>query len=977
MMLFQLFGSRTRRRLISSGAAARATRVPSRVDGALLAGIAAALLIACEKAPPPAAPHDREWQLLASELPSALLSVSGRSSTDIYAVGSDKGQGPLVLHFDGKAWRELHTGHSGDLWWVQAFPNGAVLMAGASATVLRFDGQRFERMNTPGLGRQTIYGVWGKNAEDFYAVGSAGGRNGFVWHYHAGGFEKETLPLDLPRVSGGELPGFFKVFGLSDDVWVVGAGGAILHRKGSAPFAVVPTTTKDTLFTVHGVGDRLVAVGGAGNGVLLEGTTEGFHDASPPAAGLIQGIFTTDRGDWASGERGVVYTRGQPAGGAFTAVDHGLMLPAKSSLHSIFVDDTGGVWSAGGDVLTPALDNGMLVHYGNRVPPVVIVEDEATPDAGAKAACPAAVVDAGKKGSIARRWDEQALAAIRIDLPRPPIHARNLFHLSAAMWDAWAGYDTKASGVFVRERHTAEDIGQARRTAISYAAYGLLSHRYRLAAGGARTMACLRAVMEDLGYAPDDAHDTGDDPIAFGNRVAHTVLARTSSDGSNEAEDYADSSGYAASNPPLVYDAPGAPLTEPERWQPINLSVAATQNGIILPAGIQAYVCAQWGSVPPFAMKRASASVPWQDPGPAPQLGAAMKGWLVEVIEKTAAVDPSDPATIDISPGAYGHNSLGANDGKGWAKNPVTGQPYPPEVVLRGDFARVMAEFWADGPKSETPPGHWNTLANWVSDSPTFERRLFGKGEPQDPLAWDVHVYLALNGAEHDAAIAAWDIKRRTATVRPISLIRWMGGKGQSSDPKGPAYDPQGLPLVPGFIEVVTKESSAPGERHAHLAPFVGEIAVRDWLGEPGDRASQVSGVGWVRAVEWITYQRRTFVTPAFPGFISGHSTFSRAGAEVLASLTGSPYFPGGLGEFVAPKGTFLAFEKGPTTEVRLQWASYFDASDEAGQSRLWGSIHIAPDDFAGRRIGHRVGLDAVALASKYFDGARSAPLRE
>ncbi|HEX3345972.1 MAG TPA: vanadium-dependent haloperoxidase, partial [Polyangiaceae bacterium] len=214
----------------------------------------------------------------------------------------------------------------------------------------------------------------------------------------------------------------------------------------------------------------------------------------------------------------------------------------------------------------------------------------------------------------------------------------------------------------------------------------------------------------------------------------------------------------------------------------------------------------------------------------------------------------------------------------------------------------------------------------------------------------------------------AWEIKRRATTVRPISLVRWMGAKGQSSDPRGPSYDPEGLPLVPGLIEVVTKESSAPGQRHENLALFVGQVAVRDWLGEPGDRVHQVSGVAWVRAVDWITYQRRTFVTPAFPAFISGHSTFSRAGAEVLAALTGSPYFPGGLGEYVASPG-YLQFEKGPTKEVRLQWASYADASDEAGQSRLWGSIHIPPDDFAGRRVGHQVGLDAVALATKYFDG--------
>jgi hypothetical protein len=256
-----------------------------------------------------------------------------------------------------------------------------------------------------------------------------------------------------------------------------------------------------------------------------------------------------------------------------------------------------------------------------------------------------------------------------------------------------------------------------------------------------------------------------------------------------------------------------------------------------------------------------------------------------------------------------------------------------------------------------------------VGDAPSMKRQLFGKGPSLDPLAWDVHVYLALNGAEHDAAITAWGIKRQTTTVRPISLVRWMGGKGQSSDPNGPSYDPDGLPLVPGLIEVVTKESSAPGQRHAHLAFFVGQVAVRDWLGEPGDRAHQVAGVGWVRAMDWITYQRRTFVTPAFPAFISGHSTFSRAGAEVLANLTGSPYFPGGLGEYVAPKGKFLTFEMGLTAEVRLQWASLYDASDQAGQSRLWGSIHIPPDDFVGRRLGSRVGIDAAAFASKYFDG--------
>ena len=932
-----------------------------------LAGTLVAFLVGCSRASSPPEPA-KTWQLLASELPSALLSVSGRSPADVYAVGADKGRGPLVLHFDGKGWASLATGQRGDLWWVQALPSGPALMAGGAGMVLRFDGKRFERMKTPGLGRQTVYGVWGTDGENFYAVGSAAGINGFIWHHHDGRFEEEALPVDIPRIRDGEVPGFFKVFGSGQDVWVVGAGGAVLHRVGSAPFAVVPTPTKDALFTVHGVGDRLIAVGGSGNGVLLDERGGVFHDASPPAAALLQGVFATAQGDWASGERGTVYER-KPGAGGFASVDHGLILPATSSLHSIFVDSGGGVWSAGGDVLSPSLDKGMLVHYGDPVPTVVIEGDEESVDAGGPAQCPASAVAAGKNKSIARRWDEQALEAIRRDLPRPTVHARNLFHVSAAMWDAWAAFDRQAEGVFVRERRSAEDVESARRAAISYAAYDVLVHRYRHAIGGDTTVACLRAVMNDLGYDPDDAHDSGQDAVGFGNRVGHAVIEATAGDGSNEANDYAPPSAYVSPNPPLVYDGPGARLLAPSRWQPLNLSVAATQNGIVQAAGVQGYIGAHWGGVRPFAMRRHAADAPYYDPGPAPDAGPAMKGWVVEVIRKTAAVDTASAATIDISPGALGHNSLGANDGTGWPANPVTGKPYAPEVVPLADFARVIAEFWADGPKSETPPGHWNTLANAVADASGSTRRLFGRGLPLDPLAWDVHVYLALNGAEHDAAIAAWEIKRRTTTVRPISLVRWMGGKGQSSDPNGPSYDPDGLPLVPGLIEVITKESSAPGGRHAHLACFVGQIAVRDWLGEPGDRLGGVSGVGWVRAVEWTTYQRRTFVTPAFPAFISGHSTFSRAGAEVLTSLTGSPYFPGGLGEYVAAKDTFLTFEKGPSVEVRLQWASYYDAADQAGQSRLWGGIHIPPDDFGGRRVGHGVGLDALALATRYFNG--------
>ncbi len=882
------------------------------------------------------------------------MSVGGTSSTDVYLAGADKGSGPLVFHFDGKAWTELQTGVSGDLWWVHAFTGGPVFFAGANSLLLRYDGNTFERLPVPGLARQTIYGVWGTSPTDVYAVGGAAGREGFIWHYDGQSFTPVDLPQDTPRTTNGEVPGLFKVWGQGDDVWVVGGAGTILHKKGSGAFTNVPSGMADTLFTVSGDQTRVVAVGGASNGEAVLGSASGFANASPQAAGLLQGVDVAPSGDvWASGEKGLMYSL-QNAN--FVQVDHGLPLTV-GSLHATWVDDVGGVWSVGGNVLTASLDQGAVIHYGAQIPALPYIPGpEAGTDAPPPVTCPQSVIDVAKDKSIARRWDEQTLASIRRDVPRPTVHARNLYHVSAAMWDAWAAFDNVAEGVFVREKQTSSSVDAARAEAISYAAYRVLLDRYTTAIGGATDVACYRAVMQALGYDPDDKTDTGATPRALGNRVGEAIIAKGAVDGSDQSKNYADPNPYVPVNPPLVVDDVGTTLNDPNTWQQLNLSVAQTQNGIILPAGIQGYIGSQWGSVVPFAMTRVSDQVPWHDAGPAPVVDAQMTSYIQEVITRSSELDPSDPAMMDVSPGAYGNNSLGANDGTGHALNPITNQPYASVMARRGDFGRALAEFWADGPSSETPPGHWNVIANLVADSPNFGFQLFGTGTPLDPLSWDVHVYLAVNGAVHDAAITAWDLKRRSVSVRPISLVRWMGAMGT-------------LPTVPGVIETITDASSAPGERHAHLALYKGETAIYAWRGEPADRKTQVSGAGWIRAVDWMPYQRRTFVTPAFPGFISGHSTFSRAAAEVLATLTGSPYFPGGLAEYVLPQDKWLTFELGPSADVHLQWATYYDASDQAGQSRIWGGIHITADDFAGRNLGSLVGKDAVALAAQYFNG--------
>jgi hypothetical protein len=574
--------------------------------------------------------------------------------------------------------------------------------------------------------------------------------------------------------------------------------------------------------------------------------------------------------------------------------------------------------------------------------------------------------------SVARMWNEQLLALIRQVVPAPGVHARNLFHVSAAMWDAWAAYDATADGYFVDEKPTAADGATARETAMSYAAYRILLWRYGTVSDMASASEALNGQMAALCLQADYAETEAQDPAALGNRIAEAVIDFGHSDGALEAERYVDSS-YRPRNEPLIVDEPGTVMADPNAWQPLALDRQLSQNGLPIPGKVQTFIGPTWGWVTPFALPSSESGTPI-DPGPPPLLhdpetDDEFKQQAVELIRYSSELDPADGVMIDISPASVGDNTLGTNDGDGYDVNPVTSQQYTPQVVPRADFKRALAEFWADGPHSETPPGHWNVVANAVSDTPGFVRRIGGDGAELDRLEWDVKLYFALNGAVHDAAIAAWGLKGHYDSVRPISMIRYMGGLGQSSDPALPSYHPDGLPLDPGLIELISAESSAPGGRHAHLADHVGEIAVRSWRGFPNDPANETSGVGWIRAVEWLPYQRDTFVTPAFAGYVSGHSTFSRAAAELLTQFTGSQYFPGGLSEWTTPAGELL-HEEGPTTDVTLQWASFYDAADQAGISRLYMGIHISADDFEGRKIGAECGREAWQLARTYFDGS-------
>lgn len=590
--------------------------------------------------------------------------------------------------------------------------------------------------------------------------------------------------------------------------------------------------------------------------------------------------------------------------------------------------------------------------------------------------------------SIARNWNERALEGIRMDTPHPPGQARNLFSFSVCMYDAWAAYDSNAVGFVYRGKHTAPDVALARREAISYAMYRMMLERHAFSRTATNQAEANPLFMSRLGYDTNNVSRDTSTPAGVGNSIYDAVSAWFINDGSRQTN----GTPFPAANPPVAYpdypvghprryafangmmnpflagttDGTNNTLVDVNKWQRLIVAGSIDQNGF--PQNpLQGFLGAQWLWVRTFSLGRVDPEKPWIDPGPPPFLNSPsaeyFKSNLVEVIRYSSQLTMQDGVMVDISPATIGNNSLGANDGSGYTLNPVTGQPYASNVVLRGDFTRSLTEFWADGPSSETPPGHWNSIANHVSDDMTTFR-IGGTGSQVDRLEWDVKLYFTLNAAVFDAGCAAWAVKRHYNGWRPISAIRYCGGLGQSSDPGLPSYHTNGLPLRTNLIELVTDATVASG-RHAGLTP--GKIAVFCWPGQPEFPDTETSGVKWIHAENWTAYQKRTFVTPGFPGYISGHSTFSRAAAEAMTGITGSKWFPHGLGTYTLPS---LVNEAGPTRPVTLQWASYYDAADQVGLSRIWGGIHPPADDFPGRVVGSQVGQSAWALARKFFDGS-------
>ncbi|MFY0627106.1 MAG: VCBS repeat-containing protein [Reichenbachiella sp.] len=601
--------------------------------------------------------------------------------------------------------------------------------------------------------------------------------------------------------------------------------------------------------------------------------------------------------------------------------------------------------------------------------------------------------------SVARLWNEELLDAIRNEEKRSPIHARNLFHTSIAMYDSWAVYDAHSRtyllgnelGNYINDFENFEtniETEEARAMTLSFAVYRLLKHRYKNSILQSNFDDLMTSLSYDIGFTSSN-YSSGD-PAALGNYIASSIINFGLSDGAREIFNY-DNTSYEFTNDPLdPRESGNNKVLDPNKWQAINMSnesAADESNSSSKPLNFMGF---HWNEVSPFALNSEMSMVRERDGinykvffNPMDILfldtlehtdSNELYKWNFSTVAKWSSVLTSDDDEMwDISPNGFGniqtdsypkdfsdcqdfYESLGnGNFGIGRSQNPIAGNTYTSQFVPRGDYTRVAAEYWSNGPNHETPPGHWYYILNSVSDDETFEKKIEGTGMELNDLEWDVKSYFTLGGALHDAAIATWSAKSYNDFINPISAIRYFADKGQSSDPSLPNYNINGIPFETDFLELVNSEDNLVGD---NLENF-GKIKIRTSMGS--------AEAGWILLENWWPYIRSYYENPQYSSYVSEYSAFSRAGSEVMARLTGSEFFPNGLGQFSVDKDRFLTSSVGPSQDIILQWATYRDASDECGFSQIWAGTYSPIDDMVGKEIGEKAGINAFEYAKNHF----------
>lgn len=495
-------------------------------------------------------------------------------------------------------------------------------------------------------------------------------------------------------------------------------------------------------------------------------------------------------------------------------------------------------------------------------------------------------------------WVEAMLEAIELNPPAPTATTWRMWVVMSSIYDAWSAYDPSAMGTvsgYDLKRPISEATEANKAEAISHAAHTALSFTYPNQAD------MFDAVLDHLGYVPSDSLDPTT-PAGIGNISANRVIEYRSLDGSNAlggftqvtSEQYPSLYSPTNSDDPNDPNGPGGAEYDINHWQPLRVP-----NGTLLDVNgnptydpddpstytVQTFLTPHWGAVIPFALTSGDQFRP-QAP---PQLG-------------------SDEPYVD----ALGN--LSTND-EAFRTQSAEIQGYSATLT---DEQKVIAEFWADGPHTWTPPGHWVQIALGISlrDSHSIDD--------------DARMFMALTGAVLDSGISAWEAKRHYDYVRPVTAIRelnrgdqilgWAGPNQGTQLINGEDWQPYQSPtfVTPPFAEYVSGHSTFSRSAAEVLTAFAGTGAM---------------------------YDGTTLLGRDYDG----------DGVEDL------------MGQHIVLPGN-LMFEDGPAETIVLRWPTLLDAAEEAGFSRRYGGIHFQDGDMFARQMGADIGGQAFQWAELHWD---------
>jgi len=501
---------------------------------------------------------------------------------------------------------------------------------------------------------------------------------------------------------------------------------------------------------------------------------------------------------------------------------------------------------------------------------------------------------------VGAQWNELMLAAVSDRPAFPTITSHKMFMVSAAMFDAYAMYtnESKPFAMSNRLRRPAkEHTFSNRQAAVSQAAYQMLIYlfpNYEDITGN------FRRYLSNLGLTAATRVSERPEGVGYAAALA-TIIQREGDDSYVEHNYNLPSSArlnlvpYTSTNdadPGSINGIFGSKF-DLNHWQPLRVANGQSTDqfkhpkvDLLEPTTYQdqRFLTPHWRDVVPFSMVTSS-----QFRAEPPPFHGSSESYTdalgVESTNEEAYIRQLDQL-IEI-----GQNLT--------------------------DEQKASAEFWASGPRSSSPPGHWNQIAQGIVERDNLD------------LGATTQLFFALNAAMLDTGIAVWETKRKYDYIRPVSAIRKL-------------------------------------YRGKRLTGWAGpNRGIRDIPGE-----------------QWMPYQKLTFISPPYPGYVSAHSAFSRAASEVLTLFTGSgAYYDGEtkishdingdtvadyFGEHIVTPGQ-LSFDDGPQKSIVLRWDTFIQAADAAGRSGLYGGTHIQDSDFRGRTMGNEVGRQSFCKAQGYF----------